>query len=715
MSGVNPQGVQVVSFRKPSSEELDHTFLWRIAKAAARAGSDRDLQPVPVRGGHRPQGPPGVARQAEAAGRRPRAPTFWNDRYDDLNAFERHLDRNGTKVVKFFLHVSKAEQKRRFMARLDNPDKQLEVQGRRRRRPGPLGRLHAGLRGRDHGDVDRVGAVVRPPRRPQARDAGDDRPPSWSTPSPPSTSSGRRSPPRTERRTRRHVSDSRPSPTDGAPARNSIVSSVEQQARAREHEWPERFRAPRSRAARGARARGPPGPAPPRPRRRSSPAADAGRHAGGVRQDDAARAMGGNAAPRRRPLARALQGARRPAPVRGRPVPGARTGAVDAGTDAPAPGQRRRPRPRRAIRRRARRWDRGDVDAHDRHRRRPRRRLQPRRCWTSSRRSSSSGLRRSTSSRRHGTSRGRTTTGPTSRTCSSSCGSTTSRSRLTRPRSSFGFSMEVTTRPAGSEDLVRETEGWAVGLVESISTGAPAVDRYLSDHVLSQESDAVATLPHLGVGAAPHERRALRCRARRPRWSGRARRARTFLDVRREGRRRRLVAPLPPDVPRVPPASSSAATSRRGRSSCSGEPPRGTCRASEVEAGVEYLIEAGDGDAVIEAAFTHGGALLARGRAGVVADWIDRLPPHALGEDVDVQLLRAAAILFGHDPGRTGEALAAVDAAPTASPGSSPLRTSSMATPRSSEATTRRRSPEPSACTSSRTAFLPTSLRTCWG
>ena len=53
-----------------------------------------------------------------------RGPAFWAGRYDDLNAFEQHLDRNGTKVVKFFLHVSKAEQKRRFMARLDNPDKQ---------------------------------------------------------------------------------------------------------------------------------------------------------------------------------------------------------------------------------------------------------------------------------------------------------------------------------------------------------------------------------------------------------------------------------------------------------------------------------------------------------------------------------------------------------------------------------------------------------------
>ena len=52
-----------------------------------------------------------------------RGPDFWAGRYDDINAFEHHLARNGTKIVKFFLHVSKAEQKRRFMARLDNPDK----------------------------------------------------------------------------------------------------------------------------------------------------------------------------------------------------------------------------------------------------------------------------------------------------------------------------------------------------------------------------------------------------------------------------------------------------------------------------------------------------------------------------------------------------------------------------------------------------------------
>ena len=123
MSGVNPQGVQVVSFKQPSSEELDHTFLWRIAKAAPERGrigifNRSHYEEVVALRVH----PEWLDKQALPPG--DRGPEFWADRYDDLNAFEHHLDRNGTKVVKFFLHVSKAEQKRRFMARLDNPDKQ---------------------------------------------------------------------------------------------------------------------------------------------------------------------------------------------------------------------------------------------------------------------------------------------------------------------------------------------------------------------------------------------------------------------------------------------------------------------------------------------------------------------------------------------------------------------------------------------------------------
>ena len=122
MSGVNPQGVQVVSFKQPSSEELDHTFLWRISKAVPERGrigifNRSQYEEVVALRVH----PEWLDRQRLPA--RDRGPGFWADRYDDLNAFERHLDRNGTKVVKFFLHVSKAEQKRRFLARLDNPDR----------------------------------------------------------------------------------------------------------------------------------------------------------------------------------------------------------------------------------------------------------------------------------------------------------------------------------------------------------------------------------------------------------------------------------------------------------------------------------------------------------------------------------------------------------------------------------------------------------------
>lgn len=123
MSGVNPQGVQVVSFKKPSSEELDHDFLWRTSKALPGRGrigifNRSHYEEVVALRVH----PEWLDKQRLPAG--PRAKKFWKERYEDINAFERHLDRNGTKIVKFFLHVSKQEQKRRFLARLDVPGKQ---------------------------------------------------------------------------------------------------------------------------------------------------------------------------------------------------------------------------------------------------------------------------------------------------------------------------------------------------------------------------------------------------------------------------------------------------------------------------------------------------------------------------------------------------------------------------------------------------------------
>ena len=123
MSGVNPQGVQVFSFKKPSSEELDHNFLWRPSKALPERGrigifNRSHYEEVVALKVHpewlEPQRlPPGD-----------RGEKFWQERYEDINAFERHLDRNGTKIVKLFLHVSKEVQKQRFIARLDTPGKE---------------------------------------------------------------------------------------------------------------------------------------------------------------------------------------------------------------------------------------------------------------------------------------------------------------------------------------------------------------------------------------------------------------------------------------------------------------------------------------------------------------------------------------------------------------------------------------------------------------
>jgi len=123
MSGVNPQGVQVTSFRKPSAEELGHDFLWRIAKALPERGrigifNRSHYEEVVALKVH----PEWLEPQRLPPGERDEA--FWQARYEDINAFERHLDRNGTKVVKFFLNVSKDVQKERFLARLDKPGKE---------------------------------------------------------------------------------------------------------------------------------------------------------------------------------------------------------------------------------------------------------------------------------------------------------------------------------------------------------------------------------------------------------------------------------------------------------------------------------------------------------------------------------------------------------------------------------------------------------------
>lgn len=123
MSGVNPQGVRVVSFKQPSSEELAHDFLWRISNALPERGqigifNRSHYEEVVALRVH----PEWLAKQNLPPG--PRGGRFWKERFEDINAFERHLDRNGTKIVKFFLQVSRGEQRRRFLARLDTPEKQ---------------------------------------------------------------------------------------------------------------------------------------------------------------------------------------------------------------------------------------------------------------------------------------------------------------------------------------------------------------------------------------------------------------------------------------------------------------------------------------------------------------------------------------------------------------------------------------------------------------
>ena len=123
MSGVNPQGVQVVSFKRPSTEELDHDFLWRCSKALPERGRIgifnrsyyEELLVVKVH-------PEFIAGQ-RIPDAKPDKKKFWEQRYESINDFERHLARNGTHVVKFFLHVSKEEQKQRLLARIDDPAK----------------------------------------------------------------------------------------------------------------------------------------------------------------------------------------------------------------------------------------------------------------------------------------------------------------------------------------------------------------------------------------------------------------------------------------------------------------------------------------------------------------------------------------------------------------------------------------------------------------
>ena len=129
MSGVNPQGVQVYSFKSPSSEDLDHDYLWRCLKALPERGrigifNRSYYEEVVVVRVH-----PEFLSKQKVPEKLLKSKDLWKDRYRDIRHFESYLARNGTLIRKFFLHVSKKEQEKRFRERLDKPEKNWKFSG----------------------------------------------------------------------------------------------------------------------------------------------------------------------------------------------------------------------------------------------------------------------------------------------------------------------------------------------------------------------------------------------------------------------------------------------------------------------------------------------------------------------------------------------------------------------------------------------------------
>lgn len=128
LSGISPSACQVSSFKQPSQEELDHDFLWRCAKRLPERGSigifNRSYyEEVLITRVH----PHLLDAQKLPKELKVGSKDFWKARYQDINAFEKHLFRSGTRVIKFFLHISKEEQAKRLLARCENPNKQWKT------------------------------------------------------------------------------------------------------------------------------------------------------------------------------------------------------------------------------------------------------------------------------------------------------------------------------------------------------------------------------------------------------------------------------------------------------------------------------------------------------------------------------------------------------------------------------------------------------------
>jgi PPK2 family polyphosphate:nucleotide phosphotransferase len=127
MSGVNPQGCQVFSFKHPSAQELEHDFLWRTTRCLPERGhigifNRSYYEEVLIVRVH-----PEILRSQDLPDEDIAGAKIWQHRYRSILDLEKHLNRNGTRVVKFFLHLSKEEQRRRFLARIDDPDKNWKL------------------------------------------------------------------------------------------------------------------------------------------------------------------------------------------------------------------------------------------------------------------------------------------------------------------------------------------------------------------------------------------------------------------------------------------------------------------------------------------------------------------------------------------------------------------------------------------------------------